>query len=496
MQPEHMKTYKRIVFACSLLLGLAACKEPAINEGILPIYEPSSVDAGGGNWQTIVLTSGAEVSVPAPLPVTSTSYQNELAELKNKLYSIDPAQSTSVNYWATGGVIRWNQIARLLVSKYNLSPTYNSPTSQFSDPQAARLFALLSVAQYDALVVAWRAKYQYNRPSILRQDVTPRVPIADVPSYPSEDAAIAEVSSRVLAYFFPAEATWLQSQAADHKQSRIWAGANVASDVKAGEELAVPVATKVLTRVQNDRFGQASDPSNTWQAKRTSAAYDQKWTSLALPAEAPLLPLAGNVTTWYNATSTQSTPGAPPATTSAPFQQALAEVRTISDARTRDQYRIATAWVDGSGTYTAIGHWNRIAEEEISNGRQNELRAARSYALLNRTLQDVTTACWGQKYQYFVPRPSQIDATIKTVSPIPNYPAYPSVRSAYASAATSILLYLFPSENIVLNRQAGEATLAPLYAGTQYRFSVEAGTQWGNAISTQSISRAKLDGAN
>ncbi|QKZ11130.1 PA-phosphatase [Spirosoma sp. KUDC1026] len=492
-----MKNYKQIVFVCALALSLAGCKEPAINEGILPLYEPATVDAGGGNWQTIVLTSGAEVSVPAPLAVTSTSYQNELAELKNTLYSIDPAKSTSVNYWGTGGVVRWNQIARLLVSKYNLAPTYNSPTSQFSDPQAARLFALLSVAQYDALVVAWRAKYQYNRPSILRQDVTPRIPIADVPSYPSEDAAIAEVSCRVLAYFFPSEATWLQSQAADHKQSRIWAGANVASDVKAGEELAVPVATKVLTRAQSDRFSQATDPGNTWQAKRTAAPYDQKWTSLALPAEAPLLPLAGNITTWYNATTiAQSVPAAPALTTSAPFQQALAEVRTLSDSRTRDQYRIATAWADGAGTYTAVGHWNRLAEEQISYARQNELRAARSYALLNRTLQDVTTACWGQKYQYFVPRPSQGDANIKTVSPIPNYPSYPSVRSAYASAATSILLYLFPSESIALNRQAGEATLAPLYAGTQYRFSVEAGTKWGNGISSLAIAQAKSDGAN
>jgi hypothetical protein len=492
-----MKKYNWIIVACTLLFSLAGCKEPAINEGILPIYEPATVDAGGGNWQTILLRSGAEVNVPAPLAVTSTSYQNELAELKNTLYSIDPAQSTSVNYWATGGVIRWNQIARLLVSKYNLAPSYNSATSQFSDPQAARLFAALSVAQYDALVVAWRAKYQYNRPSILRQDVTPRIPIADVPSYPSEDAAIAEVSCRVLAYFFPTEAAWLQSQAANHKQSRIWAGANVASDVKAGEELAVPVATKVLARAQDDRFSQAVDPTNTWQTKRTSASYDQKWTSLSIPAETPLLPLAGNVTTWYSAAAiAQSTLAAPPLTTSAPFQQALAESRELSDKRTRDQYSIAAAWADGAGTYTAIGHWNRIAEEQISYARQNELRAARSYALLNRTLQDVTTACWGQKYQYFVPRPSQVDANIKTASPIPNYPAYPSVRSAYASAATSILLYLFPSQSIALNRQAGDATLAPLYAGTQYRFSVEAGTKWGNGVGSLAISQAKSDGAN
>ena len=99
-------------------------------------------------------------------------------------------------------------------------------------PYAARVYALLSAAQYDALVVAWRAKYQYNRPSLEKQGVIARVPILDVPSYPSEDATIAEASCQILAYFFPNEVSWLKARAAEHKQSRFWAGANVQSDIR------------------------------------------------------------------------------------------------------------------------------------------------------------------------------------------------------------------------------------------------------------------------
>ncbi|GAB2527883.1 hypothetical protein GCM10027085_17730 [Spirosoma aerophilum] len=489
-----------------MLVWITACKEPIIDEGIFPTLTPTSTDPDGGSWRTIVLKSTADVSVPQPTAITSAAYQSELTDVKNGVLSSTPEQNTAVNFWAAGGVLRWNQIARQLVAKYNNPPGYDNLTGQVNTsatanpfagpPFAARVYALLSVAQYDALVVAWRAKYQYNRPSLEQQGVIARVPILDVPSYPSEDAAIAEASCQTLAYFFPNEVAWLKARAAEHKQSRIWAGANVPSDVKAGEELAAVVTATVLNRARTDRFSTAIDQTNTWQTKLVAAPYDVKWTSLELPARGPVLPLAGKVKTWFDSTAVaQAMPTAPPATTSGEYQTALAEVRTLANTRTRDQSRIASYWDNGTNTFSLSGLWNFLAEDLIRQNGQNELRSARTYALLNRALQDATTAAWQTKYTYFTPRPSQLDATIKTATLIPNTPGYLSDQAAVSAAAAAVLGYLFPDETTNLTAQATEAALSGVYSGTQLRFDAEAGTKLGTAIGQMAVAGAKADGA-
>ncbi|GAB3542068.1 phosphatase PAP2 family protein [Spirosoma fluminis] len=498
--------FKTTLGLICFLLCLAGCKEPVITEGILPLREPATADPTGGNWRTIVLKSAAEISVPQPAAVSSESYQRELAAIKSGVAGLQPEQLTAISYWADGGVLRWNQITRQLISKYNTTPLLNEATGQYAPydpakpstnaPLAARILALLSVAQYDALVVTWRAKYQYNRPSLEQQGVSAQVPVADVPSYPSEDAAIAEASSQVLAFFFPNEAAFLKTKAVEHKQSRIWAGVNVASDVKAGEELAAAVAAKVMTYAKADRFASALDPTGTWVTKRTNAPYDAKWTSLDIPARPPVLPLLGNVKAWYDSTAiTRSLPPAPPLTTSSEFQKALTEVREIAQTRTREQYRIASYWDDGEGTYTVPGHWNLLAEEYVRQGRQSELRAARTYALMNRALQDGAMLCWQTKYKYFVPRPSQADPTIKTAVLIPNSPSYIAEHAIFAAAASTVLGFLFPDEATTVTSQANEATLSRLYGGVHYRFDIDEGAKAGNAVGKLAVDWAGSDGA-
>ncbi len=506
MTISTMKTLFSTIILSAVLLCVVGCKEPIIDEGILPFIVPSTVDADGGSWQTIVLKSSTDISVPQPTATTSDGYQKELTDIKNGLLAATPEQNIAVDYWAAGGVLRWNQIARQLVAKYNITPGYDYATGQTTPadaanpyagpPYAARVYALLSVAQYDALVVAWRAKYQYNRPSLAKQDVFSRVPVLDVPSYPSEGAAIAEASYQVLVYFFPNEANWLKTKAVEHKQSRLWAGVNVPSDVKAGEDLATAVAAKVIDRAKNDRFNVAYDPNNTWQTTFNSASYDQKWKSLENPARAPILPLAGKVKTWYDSTTIfRASPAVPPATTSPEFQKALTEVRDIANTRTREQWRIANYWDNGNNTYSLSGLWNFLAEDFIREDGQNELRTARTYALLNRAMHDGTTASWRTMYTYFVPRPSQVDPAIKTATTIPNMPGYVSDRATVSTAAATVLAYLFPTEATSLNAQATEATLSGMYGGTQFRFDNDEGAKLGAFIGQMAVSNAKADGA-
>lgn len=480
-----------------LFLWVASCKEPMIDEGVLPFSEPATTDPNGGNWRTIILKSTADISVSQPNAVTSDAYKSEFAQVKNSLATLEPEKIAAINYWAVGGVKRWNQIARQLVAKYNTesSNPQDVANSSASAPFAARLYAALSAAQYDGLVVAWKAKYQYNRPSMVDQGVSTRLPVANVPSYPSEDAVVAETSCQILAYFFPNESAWLKTKAAEHKQSRIWNGANVPSDVKAGEDLGAAVMAKVIDYLKTDNFSSAADPGNTWQALLAQSPYDVKWTSLQIPARTPLLPLAGKVKTWFTVTTAGNLVGQPPVTTSTEFQNDLGEVKQIANARTREQSSIAAKWDDGAGTYTSPGHWNLIAEEFVHQYRQNELRAARTYALMNRALQDAGTLCWSVKYTYFVPRPSQIDPTIKTATLIPNTPSYVSEQATFASAATSVLGAIFPDEATSLNAMASEATLSGLYAGTQFRFANENGAKLGTAVGKAAVDWSANDGA-
>ncbi len=276
----------------------------------------------------------------------------------------------------------------------------------------------------------------------------------------------------------------------------MWAGANVPSDVRAGEALATAVVDKVIAHARTDRFSSVRNPNLTWETLRANAPYDVKWQSLVIPVQAPVAPPAGSVKTWFDSTTiTRNRPAAPPLTTSPAFQKDLAEVRSTADARTREQWRIAEYWADGVATYTPAGHWNQIAEALIQQDRQNELRAARTYALMNRAVQDGSAVGWLTQFTYFVPRPAQIDPAIKTVTLIPNLPSYPSDYAIVSTAAVTVLSHLFPNEATTLNKQATEAALSQLYGGIHYRFDNEAGTKLGASIGNVAVDWAKADGA-
>ncbi len=131
----------------------------------------------------------------------------------------------------------------------------------------------------------------------------------------------------------------------------------------------------------------------------------------------------------------------------------------------------------------------------IRHDRQNELRAARTYALMNRAIQDGGTACWFTKYKYFTPRPSQIDPTIKTATGIPNFPGYTSGHATFSAAAATVLSYLFPAEAAQLKAQADEAAMSRLYGGIHHRFDNEEGANCGTVVGKVAIDWAKTDGA-
>ncbi|MDB5263725.1 MAG: phosphatase family protein [Adhaeribacter sp.] len=488
-----------MLLSCSLgILLLSGCEKSDLSGPDYTAAAPSEQDLSGGTWKTILIKSGNEVTVPSPLAPTDPTYQQELSEVKSLQAQLSKTNRSAITYWASGATLRWNEIARQLVAKYNVAPVVGAapdPSVPFANPVlAARIYALLSVAQYDALVSAWHYKLQFGRPAPSRTDpgIKLLIPASGLSSYPSEDAVIAATSLEILKFIFPKETDYLTQQATQHQESRLWAGANVRSDLAAGESLGKNVAKKVLEYAREDRMNLARDANNTWQ----QVVVPVKWQSLEIPVRGPMLPLGGKVKTWFDSTALAAgLPGPPPVVGSARFNQDLIEVRKIADTRTREQWRISDFWADGAGTPTPPGHWNQIAEGLIREKGYSEIRTARTLALLNRALMDAAICCWLTKYTYYVPRPSQMDPEIKTATGIPNFPSYTSGHATFSGAAATILGYMFPENSTDLNRQAAEAAISRMYGGIHYRFDNEAGLACGQNIGKVAILWGKGDGS-
>ncbi len=183
-------------------------------------------------------------------------------------------------------------------------PSANNPLAypQFpfaNPPYAARAYAYVSAAQYDALVAACHYKKLYNRAAPYKVDATIKalIPKSDLPSYPSEDAVVVGAAVEMLKLLFPGDQDFIQQKAEEHKRARIIAGANVRSDLEAGEALGKAVAQKFVTRARGDRAGAAIGNQAQWTQMETDAIAkgETPWYSLESPKRPPMLPLFGKV---------------------------------------------------------------------------------------------------------------------------------------------------------------------------------------------------------
>ena len=451
-----------------------------------PALTFDNADANGGAWKTIIITSPKNYSVDVPANVNSDEYQKELIQSKSAISQRTYAQDVAVNHWASGGVLRWNQIARELVAKYNHPPKDGEkpdPTKPMASPPfAARAYALLSVAQYDALVTTWFYKYKFMRLSPSHSGLNTTSPETHLPSYPSEDAVVAAVSYKILSKLFPAENNYLYNKALEHGNTRLWSGANLKSDILAGGRLGEQIAEKVIAYAKGDNFDNAKDQNQNW--KDNAKKIKHSWVSQDDPKHAPLLPMMGMVQTWFdkNEVLGNPQPPAPPDIKSQKFKQDIDSVKAISYTQTSEQKRIAAFWADGVGTFTPPGHWNKIAEELIRNQHFTELRTAKILQQLNRAEEDAAIACWATKYKYFFPRPSQVDNDLKHSLEVPNFPSYTSGHSTFSAAAAIVLGHYFPKDSTRLKKMANEAGMSRIYGGIHYFCDNEGGKMCGEKI--------------
>jgi membrane-associated phospholipid phosphatase len=501
------------------LVALVSCNKEITRRNLeFGALNPDKLDTAAGKWKPVLLTSATEFACDVPIAVTSPDYKLQLLEIKSRQANISTADEAALKYWSAGTVLRWNEILRELVAKYNLPPYQNAdgsypipssanplayPYFPFANPPyAARAYAYVSAAQYDALVAAYHYKgfYRRSRPAAIDNTIKELVPVVKDYAYPSEEAVVAGAAFGMMSLLFPGEQDYLQEKLNECIDMRILAGANVRSEVEAGVKLGKAVAAKFVGRARTDRAGKAIGTPADWAKLESDAIArgETPWISQESPKRPPMLPLFGNTLGFLLDTTEviNNRPPAPPSTNSPEFAKELDEVLWYSQNATRDHMRIVHFWGDGAGTYTPPGHWNAIACEDFVNMRFSEVRWARNLALLNMAMFDAAICCWDAKYYYFNPRPSQVNPKIKTLAGLPNFPAYTSGHSTFSGAAATILGHVNPSRASDYMSMADEASKSRLYGAIHYRSDIEVGMQMGKNIGSKAVARAKTDGAD
>ncbi len=195
---------------------------------------------------------------------------------------------------------------------------------------------------------------------------------------------------------------------------------------------------------------------------------------------------AANWKLWQLENPQQISIGTPPAQSKAEIQAVKQAINTLDD-RKREAIRY---WNAGAPSY----RWNQIIIEVVDKNPESMLRIPGSW--VNLAIYDATVLAWKEKLKYKRKRPSETDASIKTIVDVPRTYGYPCEHSVTASAAAHVLAYFFPKQADSVMRLAKSAMQSRIDAGAQFPSDTEAGWKLGEQVALQIIEKAKNDGSD
>jgi membrane-associated phospholipid phosphatase len=201
-------------------------------------------------WKPMLLASVSEFRPAAPPACDSAEGQAEKAIVSNY-----PRALTTANFPTNAKAFFWQSPAGLFPWSYAyLNRWILEDGLAANPPRAARAYALLGVASYDAFLASQDGKftYWYLRPAQLDTTLTPLFPAPNFPSYPSNHATLSGARGELLAYLFPAHADEIRAVAKEAADSRLWAGIHYQMDLDAGRELGANVTQKVIDWANSD----------------------------------------------------------------------------------------------------------------------------------------------------------------------------------------------------------------------------------------------------
>lgn len=207
-----------------------------------------------GTWRTWIMKSGDEFR-PPPFPKFGTAaYRAQAQAVYDAKAQLTPAQRRAALFWAGGqgtalppGI--WNQVV--------LGYLEREPQTV---PRQARVLALLNVAQSDAGIAAWDAKYAYwvTRPENAIRDLgidrrwKPLIATPFFPAYISGHATYSGAAGEVMAYLFPRDARLFRAKAREAADSRVWGGIHFPLDGVEGLKVGRRIGRLVVARARGD----------------------------------------------------------------------------------------------------------------------------------------------------------------------------------------------------------------------------------------------------
>lgn len=424
-----------------------------ISEGQQPALR-KGVDAEAGKWKTFVLKSVADVPVPPPPAKAVSTKEGE--EVRKMQQSNTAETMKQIAFWNAGPpTYPWQRVADGMMSK---------------DQYWVRTYAYMNAAIYDATVVAWNVKYKYDRSRPFEADPAIRALVSppESPGYPCEHAVTAGAAATVLAYLFPEKADSINALGVQAAQSRIAAGVQYPSDVKAGFDLGVAVAKKIIERAMQDGY----DKLYTTEVPKGREYYTGR----------PLRRDLTSMRTWVLQSPSQFRSPPPP-----DIADDILEMKAYKadpNARWR-AYRFEFGWP-----------WGDLVDQKILeyNLNLNPPRAAYVYALISISDYDNQIAHWDSKYTYFRARPDQYDTTFHALFPTPTSPSYPAGHATMAYTRAAVMSYLFPYHSEQFLELARECTESRFEAGVHYRSDNVAGEKLGRQIGEEFVKWAKNHG--
>jgi membrane-associated phospholipid phosphatase len=202
-----------------------------------------------GTWRPWVLMSGSEFR-PAEPPRRGrdAQFQTDLDEVVNfqptfaqkaKAFQAQTDEGVTNIWYATAS-------KRLFEERWADNP-----------PRAARAYALMGTAEFDALVATWDAKFAYwqIRPFQASPGFITLFPTPNHPSYPAAHGGGSGAYSAILAYLFPRDADSINALGDELAMSRLWAGIHYRTDIVVGLKLGRDVAAKAINRAMADGSG-------------------------------------------------------------------------------------------------------------------------------------------------------------------------------------------------------------------------------------------------
>ena len=322
---------------------------------------------------------------------------------------------------------RVDEVTFELMSKHNVDAD-----------QAAKILAYLTVAQRDSGALSARVRGKFA-------------------------GSVGPVSSMVLCDFFPVDCPLVSKRLDADPYSQALAGV---------------IHAKIKARI---------DEENQQVKSIEPAVGDQYWTGtlpyggIACPTWKP----------WAIESASQFRAPALPALdyTSPEWQHQLQAVRQAVSGITDEQRAKGIFYAGGPGTRTWIGVWVDQATELFKQYHTPLGDAFLIRSLLGMALVDAVITVFDTKYAYATKRPNQVDPSIITIMPTPNFPAYTAGHSCLSGAASAVLAHFFPSEQDRLFALNKEIENSRVWIGVHYPIDGDVGTPQGRRVGAWVIYR-------